>query len=115
MPLLRSLCAVLAVLAFVLGTMMPVPNGVMAHDMHDMTVPVAMDSMAADCDHCDGDAATPMTCAKAFCVGSAMIPAHAAAGTPAAVTERLASSPDLDGSGLTRLPEPPPPRTILIG
>ncbi|WP_230532423.1 hypothetical protein [Microvirga roseola] len=115
MPLLRSLCAFLVVLAFVLGTVMPAPHGTMAHDGHDMTVSSAMDPMPADCDRCDGDAALPMACAKVFCAGSAMILVHAAVGLPVISATRPGGNPDLDGSGLTRLPDPRPPRNILIG
>ncbi|MFC4171552.1 hypothetical protein ACFOYU_05700 [Microvirga sp. GCM10011540] len=115
MPLLRSLCAFLVALAFVLGTMMPVPHGAMAHNGRDMTVSAAMDPMPADCDGCHGDATVPMACAKVFCAGSAMTLAHAVVGSPVISATRLGVSPDRDGSSLTRLPDPRPPRSILIG
>ncbi|MBM1175501.1 hypothetical protein [Microvirga arabica] len=80
MPLLRSLGALLIALAFVLGTIMPVPHGAMAHDGHDMTVAAGMDAMPTDCDNGHGDAAGPVACAKVFCAGSAMILTHSVAG-----------------------------------
>jgi len=115
MPLLRSLCAFLVAWAFVLGTMMPVSHGAMAHAGHDITVAAAMDPMPADCDGCHGDAAGPIACAKVFCAGSAMILTHSVAGLPVTSATRLGKSPDRSGSGLTRLPDPRPPRTTLLG
>jgi len=115
MPSFRSLCALLAALALVLGTMIPVAHGSMAHDKHGTSISTAMDPMAADCDRCSDNAAVPISCAKVFCAGSAMVPILDAKGSPEAAAAQFRPALDLDGSGLTPFPDFPPPRTILIG
>jgi hypothetical protein len=113
MPLLRRLCSLLSVLALLLATMVPVSQGAMPRGMHGMAVSAVEDPMAADCDRCDGPAA-PMACAKVFCAGSAVILTVAEA-SPEPASAKFGRAPDEPGSGLSRFPEPHPPRTILIG
>jgi hypothetical protein len=111
MPLLRPLCSLLVILAFVLGAVMSVPKVAMGHDMPVSEIEAPM---SADCDHCDDNAAVLVPCAKVFCAGTAMI-LTVAEGSPEPATARLEPAPDQIGSGVSRFPDPPPPRTVLIG
>jgi hypothetical protein len=111
MPLLRALCSLLIVLAFGLGTIMPASHGAMGHEM---AVSAVEAPMTADCDHCTENAALPVPCAKVFCAGTAMI-LPVAEGMTEPASARRGLAPDQVGSGVSRLPDPPPPRTVLIG
>jgi hypothetical protein len=111
MPLLRALCSLLVILAFVLGTIVPVSHAAIGHDM---TVSAVEAPMPVDCDSCDANAAMPVPCAKVFCAGTAMI-LPAAEESSELATAKLGPVPDQIGAGVSRLPDPPPPRTVLIG
>ena len=110
MALLRRLCSLLVILAFVLGTMIPASNPSAAQ----MAGASAIEhSMPADCD--DGEnAAAPMACGKVFCTGMAIIQVPLG-GAPNPAFAKFGPAPDQNGVGVTRFPDPDPPRTISIG
>lgn len=110
MALLRPLCTLLVILAFVLGTMIPASNSGMAKDALSIAVE---HSMPADCDEGNGDAPAPMPCGKVFCMGMAMIPL-VAQGSLTPIADKYDPSADQTGVGLSRFPEPDPPRTISV-
>jgi hypothetical protein len=113
MPLLRRLCSLVSVLALLLATMVPISHGALPKGTHGMAVSTVEDPMAADHDRCQGPAA-PTACAKAFCAGSAVILAVAEA-SPEPASAKFGRAPDESRFGLSRFPDPHPPRTILIG
>lgn len=108
---LRIPCRLFLVLAFMLGTMLPVPHAAVAHE----TTISAAAHMSSDCERCDDGTAVPVACAKVFCAGAAMILGQVPAGSPEAVTARFEPAPNLSGSGLARFPDTPPPRTVPLG
>lgn len=111
MRLVRLLRSLFLVLAFALGTILPVPHTGMAHEMSGYTVEVAP---VGDCDHCDQDAAGRVSCPKAFCTGSAIVLVGAEQ-LPTVTVAKPRPSRDHTRSGLLRSLDPPPPRTLLIG
>jgi hypothetical protein len=111
MPLLRACYSFLVVLALGLGTVMPAGHW---DTTHETTVVAVENPMAVDCGDSDGKAAVPMPCGKVFCTGAAMISAlYDPAPPPSA--EQFAPAPDQVGTGLSRFPDTPPSRTILVG
>jgi len=114
MPLLVArLGSLFAILALVLGLLVPVSHKAMSRDLDDMAVSVVEQPMSADCDRCD-DPAVPAPCAKVFCAGSAVILAVAEA-SPEPASATFGPAPDESGAGLSGYPDPHPPRTILVG
>ena len=110
MVLLRPLCSLLVILAFVLGTMIPASYPGMAKDAPSIA---GEHSMPADCDPGDDNTAVPMPCGKVFCTGMAMI-APTAQGSPDPIVAGYGPAPDQSGVGLSRYPDPDPPRTISV-
>jgi hypothetical protein len=110
MALFRRLCSLLVILAFVLGTMIPASNPSTAHVAG---ASASEHSMPADCDQGDS-AAAPMPCGKAFCFGMAIIQVPVG-GSPNPAFAKFGPAPDQNGVGVTRFPDPDPPRTISIG
>ena len=108
--MVRFLCSFLVILAFILGTMIPASQQVGAQDAPVSSVE---HSMPVDCDQGDDNATPPMPCGKVFCAGMALIlpPAQEAPDLLAA-TYDLAS--DQNGVGLSRFPDPDPPRTTSV-
>jgi len=114
MPLLRGLCS-LMILAFVLGTILPVPSSARSHEMPELMVSAVEHSMTAGCDDSNYDSAMQMLCAKVFCAGSAMILSQALEGYPEAINSKFGLAPNQNGSGILPLLDPDPPRSIVIG
>jgi hypothetical protein len=110
MARVRSLCSFLVVLAFVLGTMVPAAHPGAAQ----IAPPISAEhSMPADCNQDGGSPTVPMPCGKVFCLGMALLPLTPfAPNSPTAVGYGLAI--DEHGAGLSRFPEPDPPRTISV-
>jgi hypothetical protein len=111
MTLLRACCSLLVVLALGLGTVVPAAHGA---TMHEATGVAVENPMAADCSDWAGKAAVPMPCGKVFCTGLAVVSGLYDPAPPSA-PEQFALAPDQVGAGLSRFPDIPPPRTILIG
>jgi hypothetical protein len=114
MPLLRAFYS-LIILALVLGTYLAVPKAATSHEMPDMVVSAVEHSVPADHDSCDNDATMPMRCAKVFCAGAAVIINQLPEASPEAIAFRFGPAPNQDGSGVSRLLDPDPPRTTSIG
>ena len=110
MAFFRPLGSFLVILAFVLGTMIPASHPGLAKDAPSVAVE---HSMAADCDKGGDRATAPMPCGKVFCAGMAMIP-FAAQGSPDRSVAEFGPAPDQGGVGLSRFPDPDPPRTISV-
>jgi hypothetical protein len=110
MALFRRLCSLLVILAFVLGTVIPVSNPSAAQVAGASAIE---HSMAADCDQGD-NAAAPMPCGKVFCTGMAIIQVPVG-GLPNSAFAKFRPAPDQNGVGVSRFPDPDPPRTISIG
>ncbi len=106
----RPLCSLLVILAFVLGTMIPASHPGMAKDAHSLAVE---HSIPADCDQGDDSGPAPMPCGKVFCAGMAMIPLMAQ-GSPDLIIAGYDPARDQSGVGLSRYPDPDPPRTISV-
>lgn len=110
MALFRPLCSLLVALAFMLGTIIPASQ---AGQAQDMIVSAVEHSMPMDCDYGDDTAPVPMPCGKAFCAGMALLPAplQGATSLPAVQFDR---APDQSGTGVSRYPDPDPPRTVSL-
>ena len=106
----RPLCSLLVILTFVLGTIIPASHPGMAKDAPSSA---AEHPMPADCNQGDESAPAPMPCGKVFCAGMAM-PPLLDQGSPDLVIAGYDPAPDQNGVGLSRFPDPDPPRTISV-
>ena len=107
---LRARLKLVVTLAFVLGTMIPASQQGWANSASKS---VLEHSVPSDCEHSDDDPAPPVPCGKVFCGGMALILVPAQ-GSPTPVSASLVPASDQTGVGLSRFPEPDPPRTISV-
>jgi len=114
MPLVRVFYS-LMILAVVLGTYLAVPKAATSHEMADMAVSAVEHSVPAGHDGCSNDATMPMPCAKVFCAGAAVIISQLPEASLEAIAFGFGPAPNQDGSGVSRLLDPDPPRTTSIG
>lgn len=108
MPVFRRIRRLLVVLAFALGTVLPMAR---AGDVVCDQAAVGMaQPMQSDC---GGDMAKATACAQAVCAGMVVVlPGGGTADAPMA-SNAFAAAPSQSGAGLSRLPEPHPPRLIV--
>ncbi len=107
--MVRSRGSFLVILAFVLGTMIPASKQV---DAQGLPLSSVEHSMPVDCDQ-GGDTTPPMPCGKVFCAGMALILGPVQV-SPEPMVAKYDPASDQNGVGLSRFPDPDPPRTISV-
>ena len=111
MLLVRRICGVLIFLALVLGGPMMIvsagmADGISAHDMDER--------MSGNCPACDADSSQMGACAQTMCAAlSGILPT----GNVPFFGAQLAfvAGPDQSLAGMSPLPDPKPPRIIVLG
>ncbi|MBA3520748.1 MAG: hypothetical protein H0T75_24620 [Rhizobiales bacterium] len=112
MLLVRRICGVLVLLALVLGT--PIAGASTAGTADAMSAHGMNEPMPDGCPDCDGNGVPMAACAQSMCAG---VPGILPAGDIPLLGTRLpfVAGPDESLAGISRLPDPKPPRTVVLG